>query len=102
MLQNGLANFIGVLCTGAQGDSALSPLYNAITLIGPYAMGVVLGLGMIYGIIVGTRFARAEKSEDRAALQKVLINGIIGFVAVFVLIGILYGIREPLVRWMNS
>lgn len=94
-------NMISLLASNS-ASNAVDPLYNAISLIGPYAMSVVLALGLIYGVIVGVRFAKAEKSEDRAALQKVLVNGVIGFVAVFILILILYAIREPLTRWMNG
>ena len=98
-----VSNFISLLASGeGQVENSLGPLYDAITLIGPYAIGIAVMLCMFYGIIVGVRFARAEKSEERAALQKVLINGIIGFVAVIILISILYAIREPLARWMNG
>ena len=84
------------------GEQAVSPLYNAISTLGPYAMGIVLILGIIYGIIMGVKFAKAEKSEERAAIQKALVNGIIGFVAMLVLIVILYAIRGPIVDFMNS
>ena len=85
---------LSILAEGTEAANAVDPLYNAITLIGPYAMGIVAALGLIYGVIVGVRFARAEDPSARAALQKVLINGVIGFVAVL--------IRGPLVEWMNS
>ena len=93
------SNFINLL--GAASD-AVDPLYKAVTLIGPYALGIVLTLGIIYGVIVGVKFAEAEGKEERAKLQKVLVNGVIGFVAVLILLAVLYAIREPLVRWMNS
>lgn len=98
----GISNFVNILASGTQGANAVDPLYDAITTIGPYAISVVLVLGIIYGVILGVRFAKAEKPEDRATLQKVLINGIIGFLSVVVLLGILYAIRGPLVTWMNS
>lgn len=97
-----ISNFVNVLASGTQGANAVDPLYDAISTIGPYAIGVVLVLGIIYGIIIGVKFAKAEDAKERAALQKVLVNGIIGFVAVVVLLGILYAIRGPLVTWMNS
>ncbi len=96
-------NLLSLLATTTiEADNAVSPLYDAISTIGPYAMGVVLGLGLIYGIIVGVRFAKAEDPKERGALQKVLINGVIGFVAILILIAILYAIRKPLTEWMAS
>lgn len=91
-----------LVCAGTQGANAVDPLYDAISTIGPYAMGVVLALGLIYAIIFGVKFAKAEDSAQKATLQKALVNGIIGFVTVFILIAILYAIREPLVDWMNT
>ncbi len=102
MLGNFFNNAMKLLGSGAQADSSLDPLYKAITLIGPYALSVVAALGLIYGVIVGVKFAKAETTDERAKMQKILINGIIGFVAVLVLIGVLYAIRGPLVVWMNS
>jgi len=86
----------------AGGAQAVDPLYDAITVLGPYVMGVIAILGILYGIILGVKFAKAEESKDRAALQKALVNGIIGFLSVLVLIVILYAIRGPLVDFMNS
>ena len=90
------------LILATNGDQAVDPMYKAITEIGPYAMGIVCILGIIYGIILGVKFAKAEKSEERAALQKALISGVIGFVSILVLLVILYAIRGPLVDFMNS
>lgn len=99
-----LGNMISLLGAGAgtQGAAAVDPIYNAISTIGPYAMGVVLALGLIYAVILGYKFTQAEGSDEKKTLQKALINGIIGFVTVFILIAILYAIRGPLVDWMNS
>lgn len=95
----GFTNFFNLL--GA-AESAVDPLYKAITLIGPYAIGIVLTLGVLYGVIVGVKFAKAEGKEERAKLQKVLVNGVVGAVVVLILLVVLYAIREPLVEWMNS
>ena len=96
----GFVSFINLICSDAEG--AVDPLYNAITLIGPYAISIVLTLGILYGIIIGVKFAKAEDSDERKKLQKVLVNGVIGAVTVLILLVVLYAIREPLVRWMNS
>ena len=84
------------LLLSATGDtnSPTSPIYNAITLIGPYALGVVAMLTMIYGIVLGVKFAKAEDKEQRKALQKTLINFLIGAISIFILLAILYAIRD--------
>ena len=104
MFIQSLSNVISVLCSGGGtgGKQAVDPLYDAISTLGPYAIGVVLLLGVIYGIIMGVKYAKAEDSKERAALQKALVNGGIGFLAVLVLVVIVYAIREPLVEYMNS
>ena len=91
-------NFLNLLLTASGGDttSPTSPIYNAITLIGPYALGVVTMLCMIYGIVLGVKFARAEDKEQRKALQKTMINFAIGAISIYILIAVLYAIRPYL------
>lgn len=84
------------------GENATDPIYKALSTIGPYAISVTLILGILYGVILGVKFAKAESADERSKLQKVLINGIVGFVVVLVLIIILYAIRGPIVDWMNG
>ncbi len=86
----------------SDAESSLDPIYQALSTIGPYAIGVVLICTILYGIIFGVKFAKAESNEDKAKLQKALINGLIGFITVLILIIILYAIRGPLSEWMNS
>lgn len=83
-------------------EAAVDPLYKAITEIGPYAIGIVCGLGFIYAIILGVKIAKAPSNDEVQAAKKQLINAIIGFVAVAILLSILYAIRGPLVAWANG
>ena len=99
---NGVSNFISILATDSDPAKATDPLYEAISVIGPYAISVVLVLGIIYGIILGVKFAKAEDSKEKAALQKALISGIIGFLVVTLLLVILYAIRDELNAFMAS
>lgn len=86
----------------SDAESSLDPIYQALSTIGPYAIAVVLICTILYGIIFGVKFAKAESNEDKAKLQKALINGLVGFITVLILIIILYAIRGPLSEWMNS
>lgn len=74
--------------------SPASPIYQAISLIGPYAMGAVALLCMLYGIVLGVKMAKAEDAEAKKKIQKTLINFVIGCVSIFVLLIILYAIRD--------
>jgi len=83
-------------------EGAIDPLYQAVTEIGPYAIGIVAVLGLFYAIILGVKFSKANGTDETQAAKKQLINAIIGIVAVIVLLSILYAIREPLIDWANS
>ena len=94
------SNFINTFM--ADAEDAVDPLYDAVTELGPYAIGVVALLGMIYSIILGVKLAKAESSQEVDAARKQLINAIIGAITIVVLLGILYAIREPLIAWANG
>jgi len=87
---------------GESADASVDPIYQAVETIGPYAIGVVGALGLIYSIILGVKMAKAEGSQEMEAAKKQLINAIIGVVAIVVLLSILFAIREPLIEWANS
>ena len=72
------------------------PLFKFIGLVGPYAIGVVLTLTLIYSIILGTRYSKAESTDDRKKVQKQLVSFVIGAVVVLALLIILYAIRDNL------
>ena len=84
------------------GDQVLNPIYNAISLVGPYAITIVGCLSMVYGIFLGVKYAHAEDEATKANAQKTLINFIIGAVTVWILIMVLYAIRRPLGEWIMS
>lgn len=94
-----LSSFINLLL---DGEAVLNPIYEGITVIGPIAMSVVLILSMFYGIFLGVKYAKAEKVDEKANAQKVLINFVIGAVIVLILIAIIYAIREPLAAFING
>ena len=85
-----------------EGDEVVSPLYDAITLIGPYAISVCALLSLFWGIFLGVKYAKAEDPGEKENLHKVLVNFCIGAVTVLILIGIIYAIREPLVGFIEA
>ena len=96
---NLMLNMISFL---SENNSAVDPLYEGITLVGPYALGVIITLSLFYGIFLGVKYAKAQTVDEKANMQKTIVNFAIGAVVVIVLISVLYAIRGPLVSWINS
>lgn len=84
------------------GDAVLNPVYEGISTVGPIAISLVLVLSIFYGIILGTKYAKAEDAGQKANLQKTLVNFVIGAVIVIILICIVYAIRKPLSDFING
>ncbi len=84
------------------GNEVVSPLYEGISMVGPYAISVVGVLSLFYGIFLGVKYAQADDAATKANLQKTLVNFCIGAVIVLTLISVLYAIREPLARWIDG
>ena len=86
----------------AEGDEVVSPLYDGITIVGPIAISVCLILSIFWGIFLGVKYAKAEDPGEKENLHKILVNFCIGAVTVLILIGIVYGIRGPLVEFIED
>lgn len=84
------------------GENVTDPLYNGITVVGPVALSIVLALSLIYGIFLGVKYAKCEQADEKANVQKTLVNFIIGAVTVVILISVIYAIRGPLTAWING
>ena len=88
---------------GGEKDSAVvDPIYNALDIILPVALGIVLLSGTLYAVVIGVQYSKAEDSDTRGKAKKKLIDGIIGFGIVIVLSAILYAIRGSIVDLINS
>lgn len=86
----------------SEGEEVISPLYDGISLVGPYAISVCLVLSILWGIFLGVKYAKAEDPGERENLHKVLVNFVIGAVSVLILISIIYAIRAPLAAWLDA
>ena len=51
---------------------------------------------------MGVKYAKAEKADDKANAQKILINFVIGAVVVIILLFILFALRGPLTDFING
>lgn len=86
----------------SEGEEVISPLYDGISLVGPYAISVCVALSVLWGTFLGVKYAKAEDPGERENLHKVLVNFVIGAIAVTILIVIIYAIRGPLAALIDS
>lgn len=84
--------FLSFLLT--DNNNPASPIYKAITELGPYVAGVLCALGIIYGIVLGVRLAQTDDKETAKKIQKTLINLAIGVISIVILLVVLFAIRD--------
>ena len=83
-------------------NGAVSPIYDFLDTFGPLLIGMLLGVGTIYCIILGVQYAKAEKGDERDVAKKKAINAIVSFLAIIILVVILYAFRAPITELLNS
>jgi len=72
------------------GFQWLDQLINAVYRIINPILIVVAVAGIVYAIVVGVRFVKADNKEQREEAKQKLISVIIGIVVTFVLIALFY------------
>lgn len=98
---NYLMNLFSLILAGS-GDGVLNPVYSGLSIVGPYALGIVTTLSLFYGVYLGVKYAKAKDETEKQGAQKTLINFIIGAGIVIILIGVLYAIRGPLAAMIDG
>ncbi|MGN1258626.1 MAG: hypothetical protein ACI4T8_00070 [Christensenellales bacterium] len=88
--------------TDADYNSSVSPIYEFLDTFGPYLIGVLTGVAVIYCVVLGVGYAKAEESKDREVAKKKLISAAISFGLVILLIVLLYALRGTFVELMNK
>lgn len=88
--------------SGPNLDSAIKPVYDIVGVVLPILLGIVFAIGMFKCITLGIAFSKSDENGTHEKAKKDLINAIVGFVIIFVLIGVLYLVREPLIEWIAS
>lgn len=92
-------NFV-LLETDFSGVTA--PIVDLInSLLGP-ALVIVGALGMLYCIILGVKFAKAEDPQEHEKAKTHLKNAIIGYVLIFVLMVALKIGTGVMVDWVKA
>ena len=66
-------------------DKVVNPVITLLNnLLGPF-LGVVGAVGVLYCVLLGVKFAKAEEPQDREKARTHLKNAIIGFVLIVML-----------------
>lgn len=104
-----LANWGNILLTNTSesitdpnSNAATDPIYDFLDIFGPVLMSLLLAVGIIYSIVLGVQYSKAESGDERDTAKKKMTNAIIGFATILVLIIILYALRRPLVAWLTE
>ncbi len=79
-----------------------NPVIELINELLPAVLGIVGAAGMVFCVILGVKFAKAEEPQDREKAKQHLKNAIIGFVLIFVMILALNILMPKLIDWTNE
>ena len=107
-LLNNLIYFLGATSanTSDLDDSGtsgtISPIYDFLDTFGPVLIGMLLGVGTLYCVILGVQFAKAEKGEDRDIAKKKAINAGVSFGVIILLVVLLYSFRGTFVKLLSD
>lgn len=83
-------------------DGIVTPIVNLInSLVGP-ALLIVTAVGLLYCILLGVKFAKAEEPQEHEKAKKHLQNAVIGYVLIFILMFALRAGTPLLVKWVND
>ncbi len=83
-------------------DKVVNPVITLLNnLLGPF-LGVVGAVGVLYCVLLGVKFAKAEEPQDREKARTHLKNAIIGFVLIFVLIVMLKIGMSVMLDWVKN
>ena len=103
-LMLGSAAMLGLNTFAASVDfqGVVDPVIELLnSLTGP-ALMVVGAIGVLYSILLGVKYAKAEEPQEREKAKSHLKNAIIGFVLIFVLILVLNLLIPVLSSWVND
>ncbi len=67
-------------------NEIIKPITSLINVAVPVLLTLVGSIGLIWCIILGVKYAKAEDPQEHEKAKKALINAIIGFVLIFVLL----------------
>lgn len=88
--------------SGPDINSAVSPIYTIVSVIMPVALSLVFLIGLFKCISLGIAFAKSDENGTHEKAKKDLIWAIVGFTLIFVLIAVMWALKEPLITWLEG
>ena len=110
VLLNRIAFFVNNVLASAE-DSSLGkpkdnattgPIYDFLDTFGPVLIALLLAVGVIYCIVLGVQYAKAEKGEERDTAKKKAVNAAISFGVIIILLVLLYSFRGVLNEMLSD
>lgn len=83
-------------------SGTVSPIYDFLDTFGPALIGILLGVGSLYCIILGVQYAKAEKGDERDVAKKKAVNAAISFGIIIILLVVLYAMRDTFVELLSD
>lgn len=94
-------NLLAGSISDKEAQSIVNPIINLIHNILPAVLGVVGAFALLYCIVLGVKYAKADDPQEHEKAKKGLKNAIIGFVLIFVLI-VVVSIALPILSNMAT
>lgn len=79
-------NFTIAALSQAELAKVAQPVIDVCKVLVPVLLSVVGALGLIWCVLLGVKYAKAEDPQEHEKAKKALKNAIIGFVLIFVLL----------------
>ena len=92
-------NFL--LGEGTTPDWVVTLVNAVLDILNPILILVAVA-GIIYAIVVGVRFAKADDKSQRDEAKQKLITVIIGIVVTFLLVALFFWIKENIGTWLDA
>ena len=83
-------------------NEIVKPLLQVLSVVTPVLLAVVGAIGVIFVIILGVKYARADDPQEHEKAKKGLRNAIIGFVLIFVLLIALQVAVSVFTNWYKT
>ena len=74
---------------GDVANKAYKTFLNIVNVIFPIVIGIVLALGLFYGITLAIKYAKAEEDEDKKKAKGSLINVVVGVLVAVVFVAVI-------------
>ena len=83
-------------------NSIIQPVLDLCDALVPIMLLVVGGVGALWCILLGVKYAKADDPQEHEKAKKGLVNAIVGFVLIFVLLIMLKLGTGVLTAWWDD